>query len=694
MASDVSSARELIEKGNNANERSEFKKAIEFYEQALALARESEDRGGESLALGRLGNPHYSLGELNVAINYYKEALDIARDIDDKTNEWKWINNLGAAYSNKGEIRKAIEYYKQALTIARKIKDRRGEGFAFGNLGNAYSTLGEVGKAIKCYEKAFDIARDIEDNYLIYKGELVNNFGTAYSNLGEIRKAIKYYKQALTIARKNEYRQLEGTTLGNLGDAYSALGERKNAIEYYEQALAISREIGGREGEGVSLLNLGEANMVFGDWDKSLQLFNDALKIFETMGNLTGQGEVLLNIGELQIKSGEWEDARKNLEKSLERYEGTTPVGAIDVLVNLGELDSVEDRYEAAFSKFQKALTIASELELSPKKVNIFNKIGRAYLMEFEFNKSQESLDQAKNQCKSALKLANDLQRPLDQGISLRNLGIIYSKYNKINNSKNYFTQSLEIFQTLGARYELARTYLELAKMLAENNELLEAEEKTKVCAFDAIHRNFKELEVCTYMLLGDIVWKQDNSQYGYYLTALKTAIFNPKIYTRTIFLLIDRMKRMEKDTYLFSWDNVPGNDSGRLLRYLMSDHDIGWAENVEIQKSDDCKTIRISKNENSAEIMINEKEEKATLTISDGRTHNLKVKRENNKLNMYKDTTIEFIDALKEVNIEIHFDTFLNALASKIQGGEGNRIEGLPEELEEEFNKFPIASK
>ena len=133
--------------------------------------------------------------------------------------------------------------------------------------------------------------------------------------------------------------------------------------------------------------------------------------------------------------------------------------------------------------------------------------------------------------------------------------------------------------------------------------ELLEAEEKTKVCAFDAIRRNFKELEVRSYMLLGDIVWEQDNSQYGYYLTALKTAIFNPKIYTRTIFLLIGRMKRMEKDT------------------------------------------------------------------------------------------TIEFIEALKEVNIEVHFGVFLNALASKFQGKDYS-IEGLPVELKDEFDNLPIASK
>jgi tetratricopeptide (TPR) repeat protein len=561
MTFDKSSVLELIGKGINAYERSEFKKAIEFYEQALAIARKIKYREGEGGALGSLGNAYYSLGE----------------------------------------VRKATEYHEQALVIDREIDDRKGEGVDLGNLGNAYSDLGKIRKSIEYYEQAIDIARDIEDR--INEGRWVGNLGNRYSDLGEIRKAIEYYEQSLVIAREIGDRIAEGNALGNLGNAYSDLGKIRKSIEYYEQALAIAREIKYREGEGAWLSSIGEANMVLGDWDKSLQLFSDALKIFETIESLTRQGETLSYIGELQIKSGEWEDARKNLEKSLEIYKKTTPVGAIDVLMNLGELDSVEDKYEEAFSKFQKALTIASELKLNPKKVKIFNNIGRAYLMEFEFNKSQESLAHAKNYCESALKLAKKLQSPSDQGISLRNLGIVYSKYSKIKESKNYFTQSLEIFQTRGARYELARTYLELAKTLAENNELLEAEEKTKVCAFDAIRRNFKELEVRSYMLLGDIVWKQDSTHYGYYLSAIKTAIFNPKIYTRTIFLLIDRMKRMEKDT------------------------------------------------------------------------------------------TIEFIAALKEVNIEVHFGNFLTALVSKIQGKDYS-VEGLPVELEEEFDNFTIASK
>ena len=90
---------------------------------------------------------------------------------------------------------------------------------------------------------------------------------------------------------------------------------------------------------------------------------------------------------------------------------------------------------------------------------------------------------------------------------------------------------------------------------------------------------------------------------------------------------------RKKDDVYLFCWDNVPGKDNESLLRFLRHDLDMGWVENVEINKSDD-KTIHIFKDENSAEIMIDEEKEKATLKIGN---YDLKVKKENGKLNIYK---------------------------------------------------------
>ncbi len=92
----------------------------------------------------------------------------------------------------------------------------------------------------------------------------------------------------------------------------------------------------------------------------------------------------------------------------------------------------------------------------------------------------------------------------------------------------------------------------------------------------------------------------------------------------------------MSLKEYLFSWDNVPGKDSERLLRFLKDDLDIGWAENAYISKSSDGMIISISKGVNSAEIIMDEKKKKATLKISDGKTLYLKVKEENGKLNIY----------------------------------------------------------
>ena len=103
----------------------------------------------------------------------------------------------------------------------------------------------------------------------------------------------------------------------------------------------------------------------------------------------------------------------------------------------------------------------------------------------------------------------------------------------------------------------------------------------------------------------------------------------------------------------LFSWGSVPGKDSERLLMSLRDDFNIGWVENAEILKSDDGKTIRIFKDENSAEIMIDEKMGKATLKMGDDRTHNLQVKKERGKLNIYYFFSRQKVDYVLE-NIAI----------------------------------------
>lgn len=268
-----------IELGIIHSKLAETREAIQYFEQALAIAQEFGDRRIEGACLGNLGIVYSHLGEQRKAICCLEEALKISRNIADRTGEGNRLGNLGNVYLHLGEPRKAIENYEQALKISRDTENRRSEGNHLGNLGIAYSDVGELRKAIDYYEQALKISREIADRMV--EGNFLGNLGLAYLDLGEPLKAIEYHNHALKISREIGDRRGEGSDLGNLGLAYSHLNELHKAIEYYERALEISKEIGDRMGEGNHLSNLSTALYRLGRNQEAINCVESAIKIFE-----------------------------------------------------------------------------------------------------------------------------------------------------------------------------------------------------------------------------------------------------------------------------------------------------------------------------------------------------------------------------------------------------------------------------
>ncbi len=55
---------------------------------------------------------------------------------------------------------------------------------------------------------------------------------------------------------------------------------------------------------------------------------------------------------------------------------------------------------------------------------------------------------------------------------------------------------------------------------------------------------------------------------------------------------LNNKKHNVEERKYLFSWDDIPRNDSERLIDHLVKNLEIDWAKNAIIKKNDKCKTI------------------------------------------------------------------------------------------------------
>jgi len=103
---------------------------------------------------------------------------------------------------------------------------------------------------------------------------------------------------------------------------------------------------------------------------------------------------------------------------------------------------------------------------------------------------------------------------------------------------------------------------------------------------------------------------------------------------------------------FLFSWDNVPGKDNGKLIEYLEQKYGVDWVRTAKIEKIDNNE-IRIATEKNILSLRLNNENTKVTLTINKVRTDEFIVKTENSKLNIYTDIEQEKKDIRQGVKVK-----------------------------------------
>lgn len=89
-------------------------------------------------------------------------------------------------------------------------------------------------------------------------------------------------------------------------------------------------------------------------------------------------------------------------------------------------------------------------------------------------------------------------------------------------------------------------------------------------------------------------------------------------------------------DSYVFSWNDVPGNDETRLKEYLKKRYNLDWINNAKIEKTNGSKVINLISDNKYVSLQIQETELDINLTINDGRTDKFIWMAENSKQNVY----------------------------------------------------------
>jgi tetratricopeptide (TPR) repeat protein len=332
-------------------------RAIEHYQQALAIARETGNRSIESTALGNLGNSYSTLGQTGRAVEHYQQTLAIARETGDRGIEGGALGSLGNDYADLGQTGRAIEHYQQALAIAIETGHRSSEGLWLGGLGGCYADLGQTERAIEHYQQALAIAIETGDRGI--EGTALGNLGAHYATLERTGRAVEYYEQALAIARETGDRSSEGSWLGGLGACCADLGQPARAVEYYEQALTIARETGDRRSEGSWLGAIGNSSADLGRTNQAIEYYETAAEIGADIANAQVQAEAGLGLAHARLDREEWPEARRAAEAA--RSQGYGPA-LPQVFAALGTAWLREGDHVNADEAFSAALSAADTL--------------------------------------------------------------------------------------------------------------------------------------------------------------------------------------------------------------------------------------------------------------------------------------------------------------------------------------------
>ena len=180
---------------------------------ALALARQSEDRLGAAHALVALAIAHGTRGEPGRAARLLEESLSIFRGIGDHFGIWRALSNLGEWLVHEGDTGRARAVLEEALAVARAMGYAWGAAQASRMLGvRAYRERDLVAAAALLSEslatyRALGATRG-PHNTLCELGQVV-------LELGDPRRAAAFFLEALSLVsaagdRRTTARALEG----------------------------------------------------------------------------------------------------------------------------------------------------------------------------------------------------------------------------------------------------------------------------------------------------------------------------------------------------------------------------------------------------------------------------------------------------------------------------------------------------
>jgi class 3 adenylate cyclase/tetratricopeptide (TPR) repeat protein len=339
----------------------------------------------------------------------------------------------------------AIEYFRKALDLMDQNNGTwdKYKMEAHQQLADLYDLIGDYPRSIHHYGEGMKFVSS-----LIEKTESLRKIGMICEKKGDIQEASRYYQEAMNLIVHREYPLESGRIYMNIGWIHNRNGDYEKAMDFCTRGLNIFRQEKNEYETALALNNLAVIHEFHGQWDLAEKCNKESIQLIKKIGDQRKLGSFYISLGLLSWKKGKLKTSKNYFKKSLTLMEsiGNT-LGMANSSSNLGKVYLSEGNLNKAFSYLEKSLGMFEKMGTKSKLCQNYIALAEAYVEKGE-------LKRATGYCNKGMKIALEVPYPFDQGKICSILGEIAAKEN--GDGEEHFTRSIEIFSSLGRKYELA----------------------------------------------------------------------------------------------------------------------------------------------------------------------------------------------------------------------------------------------
>jgi signal transduction histidine kinase/CheY-like chemotaxis protein/Flp pilus assembly protein TadD len=299
--------------------KKEYKKAIDYFGNALKLRQQQGNQADIASIYYNSGLSHRALDEHEIALDYFKKALKIDRSRGHLKRVSYDLAKAGHSCESMGRYEEALTFHYEVLEIDQKLQDKTLIAWDYHDIASIYLPQGKYSKAISYLEKSLQLFQSLGNKYGIAK--IYTQFGRIYSAQGLLTEALDYHQKSLQLNKELNNSRRVADQLNNLGIVKGKQGDTLGRLDYLQQSLAIREAMNDDWGRGYALNNIGVTYRQLGQYDSAHYYLGKALEVRERIGYKKGISGTSQNIAYLYSLQGNYPMAVKYGSRALQLAE-------------------------------------------------------------------------------------------------------------------------------------------------------------------------------------------------------------------------------------------------------------------------------------------------------------------------------------------------------------------------------------